>query len=40
MQQEQLHDEFDVIQFNYFSLTSYLLGFRKKHGNFFTLEYC
>lgn len=29
MQQEQLHDEFDVIQFNYFSLTSYLLGFRK-----------
>ena len=29
MQQEQLHDEFDVIQFNHFSLTSYLLGFRK-----------
>ena len=29
MQQEQLYDEFDVIQFNYFSLTSYLLGFRK-----------
>ena len=29
MQQEQLHDEFGVIQFNYLSLTSYLLGFRK-----------
>lgn len=29
MQQEQLHGEFDVIQFNYLSLTSYLLGFRK-----------
>lgn len=29
MLQEQLHDQFDVIQFNYFSLTLYLLGFRK-----------